>query len=46
MASGPGLWLEELEGLDREGLLEQLLGGGTIGEAVPRRRTATSWTGC
>ena len=33
-ASGPGLWLEELEGLDREGLLEQLLGGGTIGEAV------------
>jgi len=27
MASGPGLWLEELEGLDRRGLVEQLLAG-------------------
>jgi hypothetical protein len=34
VASGPGLWLEELEGLDREGLLEQLLAEGTIGEAA------------
>ena len=34
VASGPGLWLEELEGLDREGLLEQLLTGDVIGGAV------------
>ena len=34
VASGPGLWLRELEGLDREGLLEQLLGEGVIGEAA------------
>jgi hypothetical protein len=34
VASGPGLWLGELEGLDRCGLLEQLLGEGVIGEAV------------
>ena len=34
VASGPGLWLQELEGLDREGLLEQLLAEGTIGEAA------------
>ncbi|MFI5068944.1 MAG: transposase domain-containing protein, partial [Streptosporangiales bacterium] len=29
-----GLWLRELEGLDREGLLGQLLGEGVIGGAV------------
>ena len=34
VASGPGLWLRELEGLDREGLLGQLLGEGVIGGAV------------
>jgi hypothetical protein len=34
VASGPGLWLQELEGLDRAGLLEQLLAEGTIGEAA------------
>src|SRR6266849_7282782 len=34
VASGPGLWLEELEGLDRGGLLEQLLGEGVAGEAA------------
>jgi Transposase DDE domain/Insertion element 4 transposase N-terminal len=34
VASGPGLWLEELKGLDRGGLLEQLLGEGIISEAV------------
>src|SRR6266571_3918609 len=34
VASGPGLWLQELEGLDREGLLEQLLAEGAIGEAA------------
>ncbi len=34
MASGPGLWLEELEGLDRRGLVEQLLAGDVTGEAV------------
>jgi hypothetical protein len=34
VASGPGLWLEELEGLDREGLLEQLLAGDVAGEAA------------
>jgi hypothetical protein len=34
MASGPGLWLEELKGLDRRGLLEQLLAGDVTGEAV------------
>ena len=34
VVSGPGLWLEELEGLDRCGLLEQLLAEGAIGEAV------------
>jgi hypothetical protein len=34
VASGPGLWLQELEGLDREGLLEQLLGEGLAGEAA------------
>lgn len=34
VASGPGLWLGELAGLDREGLLAQLLGDGIIGEAV------------
>jgi hypothetical protein len=34
VASGPGLWLEELEGLDREGLLEQLMGDGTVSGAV------------
>ena len=28
VASGPGLWLQEPEGLDRAGLLEQLLGEG------------------
>ena len=34
VASGPGLWLQELKGLDRKGLLEQLLAEGTIGEAA------------
>jgi hypothetical protein len=34
VASGPGLWLEELEGLDREGLLEQLLAGDVAGQAT------------
>src|ERR1017187_9540894 len=34
VASGPGLWLQELEGLDRGGLLEQLLGEGVAGEAA------------
>jgi Transposase DDE domain/Insertion element 4 transposase N-terminal len=34
VASGPGLWLGELEGLDRKGLLEQLLAGDVIGGAV------------
>jgi len=34
VVSGPGLWLEELEGLDREGLLERLLGDGTVSGAV------------
>jgi hypothetical protein len=34
VASGPGLWLREPEGLDRAGLLEQLLGEGVIGEAA------------
>lgn len=34
VASGPGLWLQELEGLDRKGLLEQLLAEGVIGEAA------------
>jgi Transposase DDE domain len=34
VASGPGLWLQELEDLDCQGLLEQLLDDGTIGEAV------------
>ena len=34
VASGPGLWLQELEGLDRQGLLEQLLAEGAIGEAA------------
>ncbi len=34
VASGPGLWLEELEGLDRGGLLEQLLAGDVIGGAA------------
>jgi len=34
VASGPGLWLQEPEGLDRAGLLEQLLGEGVIGEAA------------
>jgi hypothetical protein len=37
VASGPGLWLEELEelaGLDRAGLLEQLLDDGTVSEAA------------
>ena len=34
VASGPGLWLEVLEGLDRGGLLEQLLGEGVAGEAA------------
>ena len=33
-ASGPGLRLEELEGLDREGLLGQLLAGDVAGEAA------------
>ena len=31
---GPELWLEELEDLDRRGLLEQLLAGGVIDEAA------------
>ena len=34
VASGPGLWLQEPAGLDRCGLLEQLLGEGVIGEAA------------
>ncbi len=34
VSSGPGLWLEVLEGLDRAGLLEQLLAEGAIGEAA------------
>src|ERR1035437_7065043 len=34
VSSGPGLWLEGLEGLDRAGLLEQLLAEGAIGEAA------------
>ena len=34
VASGPGLWLGELEGLDRESLLERLLGDGTVGGAA------------
>ena len=34
VVSGPGLWLGELEGLDREGLLEQLLGDGIVSGAV------------
>ena len=32
--SGPGLWLEELEDLDRRGLIEELLAGGVIDQAV------------
>ncbi len=50
--SGPELWTDWLEDLDRPGLLEQLLAGGVIDEAAasstrrrPPRRTATSWTG-
>ena len=34
VASGPGLWLEEPESLDRPALLERLLAGGVIDEAV------------
>jgi hypothetical protein len=34
VASGPGLWLEELEGLDREGLLEQILAGDVASKAA------------
>ena len=34
VASGPGLWLEELKGLDRRGLPGDLLAGGVIGEAA------------
>ena len=34
VASGPGLWLEELAGLGRAGLLEQLLAEGAVGGAV------------
>ena len=44
--SGPGLWLDWLEELDRRGLIEDLLAEGVIEEAVATRRTATSWTGC
>jgi len=32
--SGPGLWLEELEDLDRRGLIEELLADGVLDEAV------------
>jgi hypothetical protein len=32
--SGPGLWLDGLEDLDRRGLIEQLLAEGVIGEAA------------
>ena len=32
--SGPGLWLGELEDLDRRGLIEELLADGVIDEAV------------
>ena len=41
VASGPGLWLQEPEGLDREGLLEQLLAEGAIGEAAAKSRSST-----
>src|SRR5487761_830547 len=34
VASGPGLWLEELAGPDRAGPLEQLLAEGAVGGAV------------
>ena len=34
VASGPGLWLQDLQGLNREGLLGQLLAEGAIGEAA------------
>ena len=34
MRSGPGLWLDWLEDLDRRGLIEGLLGEGVIEEAV------------
>ena len=43
--SGPGLWTDWLEELDRRGLLEELLAEGVIDRRWPPRRTATSWTG-
>jgi hypothetical protein len=42
--SGPELWADWLEDLDRPGLLEQLLAGGVIDGAAATARRATSWT--
>jgi hypothetical protein len=44
--SGPGLWLDWLEDLDRRGLIGELLAEGVIDEAVATAHsTATRWTG-
>jgi hypothetical protein len=43
--SGPGLWLDWLEEIDRRGLVEELLAEGISIRRWPPRLTATSWTG-
>ena len=46
VASGPGFWTEWLGELDRQGLLEDLLGDGVIARALREAPRAISMTGC
>ena len=46
VASGPGFWMEWLAELDRQGLLEDLLGDGVIARALREAPPGHRMTGC
>ena len=46
VASGPGFWTEWLAELDRQGLLEDLLGDGVIARALQGGALVMGLTGC